>query len=85
MLLHGSTIIETAEIKIAQEAHNKRVRAYRERYSQKYSRSLTLRDTFQRFLASSDPYITRLRKQTVKARSLPLPQAALLLIVEPDI
>lgn len=68
VLIHGPKIIESAEIAIgllsedAQEARNKDVRAYRERYSRKFSRTLTLRDTYQRLLATSDPYITNLNK-----------------------
>ena len=55
----SSTIIDTVEIAIglisedSKEARNKHVRDYRERYSRKFLRSLTLRDTFQILLATS--------------------------------
>lgn len=89
VLMHGSKIIEHSAIAIgllsedAQESRNKDVRAYREHYSRKFTRTLTLQDTFQRLMASSDPYITGLRKLPDKKSARPLPQAALSLLKEP--
>lgn len=45
----------------AQEARNKDFRKYREDFSRKMSRKVTMEDVFNRLLVSSDPYISSMR------------------------
>lgn len=72
ILVHGPLIVENIGIAIgllsedAQESRNKDVRNFREKFSRKFSRTMTLEDTFKRLMVSSDPYITGLRKLVPK-------------------
>ena len=67
ILAHGSLIINTAILPLgqlseeAQESRNKDIRNYREFYSRKASRRMTMEDLFCRLLLSSDPVISSAR------------------------
>lgn len=68
LLIHGPQIIASALLPIgqmseeAQETCNKYIKKFRQDFSRKSSRSLTMQDVFCRLLISSDPYISSIRK-----------------------
>ena len=70
--MHGKQIIDAAILPIgtlsgqAEEVRNKDYRRYRLAFSRKYDRISTNTDIFHRLLATSDPYITSLRRQPNK-------------------
>lgn len=72
VLIHGNDIIEAAVLPIgmlseeAEEARNKDYRNYRLMFSRKCSRTATNTDVLHRLLASSDPYISSIRRQPRK-------------------
>lgn len=72
VLIHGKDIIDAAVLPIgmlseeAEEARNKDYRNYRLMFSRKCNRTATNTDVFHRLLASSDPYISSIRRQPNK-------------------
>lgn len=72
ILMHSSIVISHALLPIgllteeAQEARNKDIKRYREQYSRKCSREMTIRDVFNRLLVTSDPFISSMRKLPIK-------------------
>lgn len=72
LLIHGPEIVRSALLPIgqmseeAQESCNKYFRKYRENFARKNFRQKTMEDVFNRFLISSDPYISSCRKLPTK-------------------
>lgn len=68
LLDHGEMIVLTAILPLgvlseeAQEARNKDCRYFREHYTRKCTKIATNEDLFNTLLASSDPYITSLKR-----------------------
>ncbi|XP_036148284.1 uncharacterized protein LOC118647442 [Monomorium pharaonis] len=90
LLDHGEMIVSSAILPIgqlseeAQEARNKDCRYFREHHTRKRSRVATNEDLFKRLLASSDPYITSLRRMLPK-KSSTISADVLNLLKQPDI
>lgn len=72
LLIHGPEIVRSAMLPIgqmseeAQESCNKYFKKYRENFARKSFRQKTMEDVFNRFLMSSDPYISSCRKLPTK-------------------
>lgn len=72
--IHGPEIISNALLPIgelseeAQEARNKDFKNYREYFARKCSREKTNEDIFNRFLLTSDPYISSMSKTNIKKK-----------------
>ncbi|XP_071571307.1 uncharacterized protein [Temnothorax nylanderi] len=85
LLIHGSEIIQSALLPIgqmsedAQESCNKYIKRYCEDFARKCSRTKTMEDLFLRLLASSDPYISSLRKLPQKKLKSLYPETVKLL------
>lgn len=68
-LIHGPEIVQHALLPIgelseeAQEARNKDFKNYREHFARKCSREKSNEDIFNRFLLSSDPFISSISRQ----------------------
>lgn len=90
MLLHGHEVVRKKPVPVglfseeAQESRNKDVKNFREHFTRKFSRIQTSHDLFVRLLASSDPYISSLRRSYGKKRPLELPLEARELLLEED-
>lgn len=90
ILIHGSAIVNSALLPIgqlseeAQESRNKDLKKYREMHTRKLSRVHGNQDLLNRFLISSDPLITSLRKLPQK-KSSSLSSDVLALLKEPPI
>nr|XP_047134584.1 uncharacterized protein LOC124812267 isoform X1 [Hydra vulgaris] len=86
LLIHGPDIISSAILPIgqlsenAQELTNKLIKQYRLGFSRKFLRVKTMEDVFRRLLATTDPYISSLRKSTPKKMKTLLPEAVALLV-----
>ena len=81
MLLHGADVVDRKEVPVglpseAQESRNKDVKNFRENFTRKFSRKQTNQDLLNRLLASSDPYISSLRRSFGSKKVLELPQRA---------
>lgn len=87
ILLHGSGTIESACLPIGQlseeaaEARNKDFKRFRQMFSRKCSRTATNEDVLHSLLVSSDPYLSSLRNQWNKRRSLDMEQEAKELLI----
>lgn len=72
ILMHGKEIIDAATLPIgmlseeAEEARNKDYRRYRLMFSRKCNRMATNTDVFNRLLVSSDPFLSKIRRQPRK-------------------
>lgn len=90
LLDHGEIIASTAILPLgllseeAQEARNKDCRYYREHNTRKCSRVSTNEDLFKRLLASSDPYVTSLRRNPSK-KYKPFSEDVLNLLKHPNV
>ena len=86
LLIHRPDIISSAIFPIgqlsedAQESINKLIKQHRLGFSGKFSRAKTMEDVFRRLLATTDPYISSLRKSTPKKLRTLLPEAVALLV-----
>lgn len=87
--IHGPEIISLSPLPIgqlteeSQEARNKDFKSYRENFARKCSREKTMEDIFNRFLLSSDPFITSMNNSSKKKKEL-MPKSALELLVLPS-
>lgn len=91
ILVHGAAIIQFGVLPIgmmseeAQETRHKHFKDYRERHSYKASREATMRDVCHRLLATSDPYISSLRKERKRTNpKKPLTSAICRLLQHPE-
>ena len=86
LLIYGSDIISSDILPIgqlsedAQKSTNKLIKQYLLGFSRKFSRAKTMEDVFRRLLATTDPYISSLRKSTPKKLRTLLPEAVALLV-----
>lgn len=86
ILIHGSSIIEWSPLPIgqmsedAQEARNKEIRQYRERFARKSSRTVTMQDVFNCPLVTSDPFISSMGKNHPKRTKTLSPEVVQMLI-----
>lgn len=80
MLIHGHQVVRKKPIAIgllseeAQESRNKDVKNFRENFTRKFSRKQTNEDLMNRLLASSDPYITSMRRSFHEKSYAELPE-----------
>lgn len=90
LLIHGPQIIASALLPIgqmseeAQECCNKLIKKYRQDFSRKSSRTLTMEDVFCRLLLNSDPYISSVRKLPKQNKKKLNRQARKLIVHELD-
>lgn len=90
LLIHGPEIIASALLPIgqmseeAQESCNKFIRKFRQDFSRKNSRKLTMEDVLLRLLLHSDPYISSVRKLPKKGRRKLSRVARTLIVVDVD-
>lgn len=89
LLMHSKDIIQACILPLgqlseeAQEASNKEYRRFREHFSRKSSRINSNRDVLNRFLLSSDPYLSS-RSTMLHRKRNPLPLESISLLKAPD-
>lgn len=91
LLNHGEMIVSTAILPLgllseeAQEARNKDCRYFRKHHTRKCSRIATNEDLFKKLLASSDPYITSLRRISSSKKNGTISRDVLNLLKQPEV
>ena len=90
VLIHGAEIVKDALLPIgqlskdAQESRNKDIKNFRLHHSRKCSRESNMRDIFNRFLLTSDPFLLSIRKLP-KRPAKSLHQEAIQLLKQPEV